>query len=105
MNGEPPPTNGGSPLKGDSPLAGMATYCSLVMLTKSDRTRQFIIEKAAHLFNTKGYAATSMSDIIEATGLAKGGIYGNFKSKGEIAVEAFEYAAKKVFDEMTFKIK
>ena len=75
------------------------------MLTKSDRTRQFIIEKAAHLFNTKGYAATSMADIIEATGLAKGGIYGNFKSKEEIAIEAFEYAAKKVLDEMTFKIK
>jgi TetR/AcrR family transcriptional regulator, transcriptional repressor for nem operon len=75
------------------------------MLTKSDRTRQHIIEKAAHLFNTKGYAATSMSDIITATGLAKGGIYGNFKSKEEIAVQAFEYAFKKVMDEMTFKIK
>ncbi len=75
------------------------------MLTKSDRTRQFIIEKAAHLFNTKGYAATSMSDIIEATGLAKGGIYGNFKSKEEIALQAFEYASKKVMDEMSFKIK
>jgi AcrR family transcriptional regulator len=75
------------------------------MLTKSDRTRQHIIEKAAHLFNSKGYAATSMSDIIKATGLAKGGIYGNFKSKEEIAVQAFEYASKKVLDEMTIKIK
>jgi len=75
------------------------------MLTKSDRTRQFIIEKAAHLFNTKGYAATSMADIIAVTGLAKGGIYGNFKSKEEIAIQAFEYASKKVMDEMTFKIK
>ncbi len=26
------------------------------MLTKSDKTRQFIIEKAAHLFNTKGFS-------------------------------------------------
>lgn len=75
------------------------------MLTKSDRTRQLIVEKAAHLFNVKGYAATSMSDIIEATGLAKGGIYGNFRNKEEIAVHAFEYASKRVFDEMTFKIK
>jgi TetR/AcrR family transcriptional repressor of nem operon len=75
------------------------------MLTKSDRTRQHIIEKAAHLFNTKGYAATSMSDIIAATGLAKGGIYGNFKGKEEIAVQAFEYASRKVMDEIVFKIK
>jgi len=64
------------------------------MLTKSDRTRQLIVEKAAHLFNVKGYAATSMSDIIEATGLAKGGIYGHFKSKEAIASEAFDYASK-----------
>ncbi len=46
-----------------------------------------------------------MSDIIKATGLAKGGIYGNFKSKEAIAVQAFEYASQKVMDEMTFKIK
>lgn len=62
------------------------------MLTKSERTRQFIIECAAPIFNRKGYAGTSMSDILEATGLAKGGLYGNFESKEEIAREAFRYS-------------
>ena len=62
------------------------------MLSKSDRTRQHIIEQAAVLFNTKGYAATSMSDILEATGLAKGGVYGHFASKDDIAIAAFGYA-------------
>lgn len=62
-----------------------------MMLTKSERTRQFIIEQAAPIFNRKGFAGTSMSDILEATGLAKGGLYGNFESKEEIAREAFKF--------------
>ena len=75
------------------------------MLSKADKTRQFIIEKSAPIFNTKGYAATTMADIIEATGLAKGGIYGNFASKDEIAAEAFEYAYTRLRDQLRFKIK
>ncbi|WP_118972216.1 TetR/AcrR family transcriptional regulator [Taibaiella koreensis] len=66
------------------------------MLTKSERTRQLIIERAAPVFNRKGYAGTSMSDILEATGLAKGGIYGNFESKDDIAAAAFDYSYQMV---------
>ncbi len=75
------------------------------MLSKADKTRQFIIEKAAVLFNTKGYAATSLNDIMEATGLAKGGVYGNFSNKDEIALEAFDFAYGKLRDALRFKIK
>ena len=39
-----------------------------------------------------------MSDILEATGLAKGGLYGNFGSKEEIAREAFKYSFEKAHD-------
>jgi len=60
-------------------------------MTKAERTRQFIIEKAAPIFNQKGIAGTSMSDIMEATKLAKGGLYGNFESKEEICLAAFNY--------------
>lgn len=55
-----------------------------------------IIEKAAPLFNKNGYAGTSLSDIMKATGLAKGGLYGNFKSKDEIAAMTFDYSFSKV---------
>lgn len=65
----------------------------------------FIIEKSAPIFNTKGYAATSMQDILQATGLAKGGIYGNFASKDEIAVEAFDFAMNVQMEAIAFKIK
>jgi len=60
-------------------------------MTKAERTRQFIIEKAAPIFNKKGIAGTAISDIMEVTKLAKGGVYGNFESKEEICLEAFNY--------------
>ncbi|PHS64780.1 MAG: TetR family transcriptional regulator [Flavobacterium sp.] len=59
------------------------------MLKKSEKTTKFIIETVAPIFNQKGYAATSMSDITNATGLTKGSIYGNFKNKEEIAIASF----------------
>lgn len=59
--------------------------------TKSERTRQYIIEKAAPLFNKKGYADTSMMDIAAVTGFTKGAIYGNFENKDELAICVFEH--------------
>jgi TetR/AcrR family transcriptional repressor of nem operon len=64
--------------------------------SKSERTRQFIIEKTAPVFNMKGYAGTSLNDLAEATGLTKGSIYGNFENKDEVAIAAFEYNFQKV---------
>ena len=60
-------------------------------MTKAEQTRQFIIEKTAPLFNKKGYAGTSLSDIATATGLTKGSIYGNFKDKEEVALAVFKH--------------
>lgn len=60
-------------------------------LTKAEKTRQYIIETAAPLFNKKGYAGTSISDLLELLNLSKGALYGNFKDKNEIAAEAFAY--------------
>lgn len=75
------------------------------MLSKSEQTKQFIIEKAAPIFNKKGFAATSMNDILDATGLAKGGIYGNFDSKEDIALMAFEYANERLVAALADKIR
>lgn len=60
-------------------------------MSKAEKTKQFIIEKTASLFNTKGYMSTSLSDITEATGLTKGSIYGNFGNKDEVALEVYKY--------------
>ena len=60
-------------------------------LSKSERTRKFIIEITAPIFNIKGYEGTSMSDLTTATGLTKGSIYGNFENKEEVALAAFDH--------------
>ena len=71
------------------------------MISKSERTKEFIIERAASIFNEKGYAGTSLSDLTNATGLTKGSIYGNFDNKDEVALAAFDYN----FNRVTLYIK
>ena len=61
------------------------------VLSKADRTRNFIIERTAEIFNKKGYAGTSLSDLTDATGLTKGSIYGNFENKEAVALAVFDY--------------
>lgn len=69
-------------------------------MTKAERTRQFIIETTAPIFNKKGYEGTSISDITAATRLTKGSIYGNFKDKDELAAVAFDYNLGRVRNEI-----
>ncbi|WP_439556532.1 TetR/AcrR family transcriptional regulator [Dyadobacter sp.] len=66
-------------------------------MSKAERTRQFIIEKTAPIFNVKGFAGTSLNDIIHATGLTKGSIYGNFENKDDVALAAFDHNIKNMF--------
>jgi TetR/AcrR family transcriptional regulator, transcriptional repressor for nem operon len=61
-------------------------------MTKGERTREYILAKSAAVFNQHGYAATSMSDLMLATKLEKGGIYNHFASKEQLSLEAFDYA-------------
>src|SRR5262245_23427611 len=69
-------------------------------MTKAERTRQFIIEQSAPIFNTKGLAATAMSDIMEATKMAKGGLYGHFESKEELAHTVVDYNLSKLLGKL-----
>ncbi|MDO8993000.1 TetR/AcrR family transcriptional regulator [Daejeonella sp.] len=64
--------------------------------SKADRTKQYIVEKTAPVFNIKGYAGTSINDLMNATGLSRGSIYGNFENKDEVALAAFDYNFGKV---------
>jgi TetR/AcrR family transcriptional regulator, transcriptional repressor for nem operon len=67
-----------------------------MQMSKSEVTRAFIIEKAAPIFNQKGYAGTSLNDMTQATNLTKGSIYGNFENKDAVALAAFDYNLEKV---------
>jgi TetR/AcrR family transcriptional repressor of nem operon len=61
-------------------------------VSKGELTRQRIIAEAAAIFNQRGFAGSSMQDVMQATGLEKGGLYRHFASKEELAAEAFRYA-------------
>ena len=60
-------------------------------MKKGEQTRRKIVEAAAPIFNQHGFEGTSLNDLMEATGLQKGGIYRHFSSKEELAAEAFDY--------------
>ena len=56
-------------------------------MRKGELTRQRIIAQAAPIFNQRGFAGCSMQDLMEATGLEKGGLYRHFSGKEELAAE------------------
>jgi TetR/AcrR family transcriptional regulator, transcriptional repressor for nem operon len=60
-------------------------------MTKGEQTRRKIVEASAPIFNKRGYEGSSISELMEATGLKKGGIYRHFSSKEQLAAEAFDY--------------
>jgi len=59
--------------------------------TKTANTKAHIIASTAAIFNEKGYAGTSITDITRATRLTSGSIYGNFANKEAVALAAFDY--------------
>ncbi len=61
-------------------------------MSKGVKTRQRIVAEAATLFNQRGFEGSSMADLMEATGLEKGGIYRHFSSKEDLAATAFDFA-------------
>src|SRR5919112_2067566 len=54
---------------------------------KGGETRRRLVEAASDCFMERGYAGTSMSDLIAAAGLTKGGFYFHFASKRSVAIE------------------
>jgi AcrR family transcriptional regulator len=63
-----------------------------IMSAKGAQTRQNIIDKSLRLFCVKGYYNTSINDILQATGLTKGGLYGHFPSKEDIWYAVYDEA-------------
>jgi TetR/AcrR family transcriptional repressor of nem operon len=68
------------------------------VLRKGAATRQRIVELAAPVFNQRGYVGASMRDLVDATGLEKGGIYNHFGSKEQLALEAYDHAMSIITD-------
>jgi AcrR family transcriptional regulator len=73
-----------------------------MIISKAEKTSQYILEITAPIFNMNGYSGTSLSDITTATGLTKGAIYGNFENKEHLALEAFKYNVRFITDKIKF---
>jgi AcrR family transcriptional regulator len=62
-------------------------------MRKGERTRAAVVGKAAAVFNEKGYARTTVGDLVARTGLERGGLYNHFDGKEALALAAFDHAA------------
>lgn len=62
------------------------------MRSKGDLTRERILNEATRLVHQKGFEATSICDLTEATGLKKGSLYFHFAGKDELSVAVLEKA-------------
>ena len=56
--------------------------------------KERIVTEALRQFSTKGFLATSTSDLIDAVGSSKGGLYNHFKSKEQIFFAALHEAQR-----------
>lgn len=69
-------------------------------MTKAERTKQFILETAATIYNEKGLAGTGVDDILAATKLAKGCLYSHFENKEDLTLQVADYLLQKSCDGM-----
>jgi AcrR family transcriptional regulator len=63
----------------------------MIMLTKAERTKQFILETAAPIFNQKGISGANIDDVLAATRLTKGCLYGHFEGKEDLALQVVDF--------------
>ncbi len=54
------------------------------VIKESKERKNEILDIVEHLFNEKGYAKTTVDDILKESGIAKGTLYYHFKSKEDI---------------------
>jgi AcrR family transcriptional regulator len=57
---------------------------------QSELTKQKILDAAIQLFSRKGFRSTSLSDLVQATGLTKGALYHHFKNKDSLFYAVLE---------------
>ena len=58
--------------------------------TKGERTRERLMDLAYESIVEKGFAATSIEDLVEAAGITKSGFFYHFRDKNDLARQLFE---------------
>ena len=88
----------------NKPFGIFASTRTSTMLTKAEKTKQFILETAIPLYNTKGIAGVSIDDVLSATKLTKGCLYGHFQSKEDLSEQVIELALRKITDKIRLAV-
>lgn len=57
------------------------------MVTKGEISRERILKEATEIINRQGIAATTVNDLLKATGTTKGNLYFHFSGKEELGLE------------------
>lgn len=70
-----------------------------------EKMQESIMETAREVFCEKGYSAVTMSDLIEAAGMSRGGFYFYYKSVDEVFREAVRHRKKSLFAELRRSIE
>ena len=71
-----------------------------MLLTKGERTRHAILERAAALATEEGLEPLSIGRLAEATGLSKSGLFAHFGSKEELQLATVDHAAARFVAEV-----
>ena len=58
--------------------------------TKGERTRERLLDVAYDSIVQKGFAATSVEELVEAAGITKSGFFYHFKDKNDLARQLFD---------------
>src|ERR1044072_9740093 len=58
--------------------------------TKGEKTREKILDFAYESIVQKGFAATSIEELVEAAGITKSGFFYHFRDKNDMARQLFE---------------
>ncbi len=73
---------------------------SLIVDSKSQRTRNRILLVSAHLFSNGSFSGTSIDDISKAANVTKGAVYGHFSSKIDILNDLVSKFGKEFVDQI-----
>jgi AcrR family transcriptional regulator len=69
---------------------GPAVQLESAAKTKGERTRERLLDVAYDAIVQKGFAATSVEELVEAAGITKSGFFYHFKDKNDLARQLFE---------------
>lgn len=59
-----------------------------VSRAQAEANRERILDSAAQLFRERGFDGIGLNDLMQAAGLTRGGFYGHFESKDDLAAQA-----------------